>query len=710
MASVQGTGNFDPTVSWSASAGTINSTGKTTAAFIAPANLTGNVVITATSTVNTTKAGKTSIKVVLPPPTAAFQVVGPGGGNFFSIASDPSAPLKVYASALQAGIYASDDGGSTWKSFGTNMPADPRPGVVFAVSAVTGTVYAGTAAGVFKTANGGQSWSALPSLPAPSSNVAAAIAADPINDSILYVTDRKGGVYRSGDSGGSWSTINLPTTCAGSITVDLVQSGKVYFGSCSGFYVSVDSGATWNLLSNTGISIGAVVQARGTPQRLYAVVSITFPLVNLYKSGDGGVTWTQILRGDQIAGIVVDPVDADQVFALTWEAFTTAATLHGLVKTTDGGQTWNQLGFPTLTPDYTHPYLGLVGPGSLLVTSSAPQVFLAQTATHLWRVENSGALWTESDQGLTGTFGLQVAVDPITPTSVYLIAANGSGISKSTDSGKTWAPTLTAGGEAIAVDPFDSQHILASFSLADPLSATNSTIQVSHDAGVTWEDAPAPATQGLPAAAIVFDPSTQGTVYLGFPWQNAKLGVAKSTDGGGSWAFTNSGLTGSALIVESLAVDPLNPSVVIAGTDGGIYKSADAGLTWTLKSSSDISFSIALDPNQAGVAYASGQVLLKSSDDGETWAAVNVGRSDLVPPLTLAIDPSTADTLFLIPFGGPAVGWTPDGGVTWFWLSDGIAGNLLGGNLSHPAIAKTTPETLYIPSPNVGVLSLTLQH
>jgi photosystem II stability/assembly factor-like uncharacterized protein len=581
---------------------------------------------------------------------------------------------------------------------------------VFAVSAVTGTVYAATATGILKTVNGGQSWSALPPLPAPSSNVAASIEADPLNDAILYVTDTKGSVYRSENSGGSWSAIGLPTTCAGSITVDLAQSGKLYFGSCSGFFVSADGAATWNLVSNTGISIGTIVQSRATPQRLYAVVSMTFPLVNLYKSGDGGVTWTQILRGDQIAGIVVDPVDADQVYALTWEAFTTAATLHGLVKTTDAGQTWNQLGFPTLTPDYTHPYLGLVGPGSLLVTSSAPQVFLAQTATHLWRVENSGALWTESDQGLTGTFGLQVAVDPITPTSVYLMAANGSGVSKSSDNGKTWTSTLTAEGEAIAVDPFDSQHILASFSLADPLSVSNSTIQLSRDAGMTWQDAPSPATQGLPAAAIVFDPSTQGTIYLGFPWQNAKLGVAKSIDGGASWTFTNAGLAGSALIVESLAVDPANPSVVIAGTDGGVYKSADDGLTWTLKSSSDISFSIAFDSNQAGVAYASGQVLLKSSDNGETWAAVKVGRSDLVPPLTLAIDPSAADTLFLIPFGGPAVGWTPDGGVTWFWLSDGIAGNLLGGNLSRPAIAKTTPETLYIPSPSVGVLSLTLQH
>jgi photosystem II stability/assembly factor-like uncharacterized protein len=173
--------------------------------------------------------------------------------------------------------------------------------------------------------------------------------------------------------------------------------------------------------------------------------------------------------------------------------------------------------------------------------------------------------------------------------------------------------------------------------------------------------------------------------------------------------FLNNGLISSALIIQSLAVDPLHPSVVIAGTDEGLYKSADGGETWTLKSNADISFSVAFDPNHSGFVYASGQVFQRSTDNGETWAAVNVGRSDLVPPLTLAIDPKAADTFFLIPFGGPAVGWTPDGGTNWFWLPNNT-GNFLGGNLSLAAVAKTSPETLYIPSTTVGLVSLPLQH
>jgi photosystem II stability/assembly factor-like uncharacterized protein len=672
--------------------------------------VTGAISVLATSTADNTKTSKISLKVVTAPPSAAFEVVGPGGGDILSVAIDPIAPQKIYASAFQSGLYATSDGGLTWRNFGTNLPADPRLGAVLAVSAQTGTVYAGTPSGTFRTINGGQQWTALALLPPPSSNIAAAIAPDPLSDGVLYLTDTKNGVYRSTDAGHSWFAITLPTTCGGSITVDSAQPGKLYYGSCSGLFVSADNGGNWSLLSNSGINIGAIVQARSDPHRFYASVPGAFPLVNLYRSTDGGVTWTQILQGDQIGGLLIDPANADHVYALTWKAFTPSGTIAGLIRTIDGGQTWSQLGFPVVTPDYTHPYLGALGAGSLLPVSAVPQVFLAQTANHLWRVENGGSLWSESDQGLSGNFGTQMAVDPNDPSVVYLSANNGSGISKSSDGGKTWSNIFTASAEAIAVDPFDSHHVLAGFGLFDPLQISNSPLQVSHDGGATWFDAPFPPTQGLPPASIAFDKTTPGTVYLGFPWQNSKLGIAKSTDGGATWSFVNNGLTGIALIVESLAVDPLSPSTIIAGTDGGIYKSIDGGAHWVLKSSRDISFSVAFDSSHAGFVYASGQVLLRSTDHGETWISVNTGRSDLVSPLTVAIDPRAADTLFLIPFGGPAVGWSPDAGTTWFWLSDGIAGKALGGNLSVPAIATTTPEVLYIPSSTAGVLSLVLQH
>jgi photosystem II stability/assembly factor-like uncharacterized protein len=409
-------------------------------------------------------------------------------------------------------------------------------------------------------------------------------------------------------------------------------------------------------------------------------------------------------------GLVVYPSNPDEVFLSVGEVPVSYNTEYrGLIKSLDAGNTWTQLGYPTLTPDYTHPYYFTVGP--LLLLSTSPDVFAAQAAYHLWVIQNAGSVWTESDHGLTGNFGLQVAVDPSVPTNIYLASANGSGISKSSDGGKNWTNVFTVGAYSVAVDPFDPNHILAGVSLADPLSLSDSPLQVSNDGGVTWTDDPVPPQiqQTIPTS-IIFDPSTVGTIYLASSFTPG-VGIAKSTDGGASWSMMTNGLdTPSSLIVYSLAIDPSNPQVVLAGTAGGVYKSADGGGTWALKSSAQVPYSIVFDSNRPGYVYASGAILLKSTDDGETWSQVNLGRSDVGGNLMLAIDPESPDTLFLIPYGGPAVGWSPDGGATWFWLSNGLGKFTLGGYLSASVVSRTTPEVLYIPSSTVGLVSLTLQH
>ncbi len=152
---------------------------------------------------------------------------------------------------------------------------------------------------------------------------------------------------------------------------------------------------------------------------------------------------------------MVDPGNADRVTALTWAAFPSSGTIHGILRTLDAGQTWSEMGKPVLTPDYTtHPYL--VGLGPLFLISSSPEIFFSQTANHLWRIQNGGATWIQADQGLTGNFGLQLAVDSNTPSTVYVSGVNGSGINKSLDRGRTWTNLFSASAEAVAIDPFNS--------------------------------------------------------------------------------------------------------------------------------------------------------------------------------------------------------------------------------------------------------------
>lgn len=182
----------------------------------------------------------------------------------------------------------------------------------------------------------------------------------------------------------------------------------------------------------------------------------------------------------------------------------------------------------------------------------------------------------------------------------------------------------------------------------------------------------------------------------------------------------NSGLnsTGS-LAVWSLAIDPFNSQVLLAGTTDGLYKSTDGGASWNLKDTTEHAMWINYDPNHKNYVYYSGQagLLLKSTDDGETWSNVPLGGSYQAG--ALAIDPKAADTLFLVPRGETAVGWSADGGTTWVWLSNGLGTNGLkwvsvdlvsNGFSGRLAIAQTTPEVLYIPVTDYGLVSLVLQH
>ncbi len=723
-ATVQGVGAFDPSVTWTTTLGAVSSTAADNSQFTAPSNATGSATLTATSNQDATKTGSTEITVTLPPPVDAFQVTGPGGGDILAFVVDPSSPQTMYASIFDSGIFKSIDGGATWKDLSTTYPATPNLayGLVYglAVSARSGTVYSmfasssgATGDQVYKSSDGGASWSLVASLPASSSNLVTAMSLDPLNDSTLYVQDSKDNFFVSRDAGSTWSALTVPTTCGGTITADIATEGKLFFGTCSGLYASNDGGSTWTFLNIVdtygGVSIGSIVQAPSNPSRLY---TNAFP--GIWKSPDGGKTWSLILSGYSIGGLIVEPANADQLFVWGSEfSYGTLQGIHGLVKTTDGGKTWAQICYPKIDPDFSTHYYPWVG--ALNLVSTSPDVFIGVAADHLWRMNMANNSIQETDSGFTGNFGLQVAVDPSQPSTLYLAASNGGGISKSSDAGKTWTTLLNADASAVAVDPFNSNHLLASIGLFDPWQSTNSPLQASHDAGATWQDAPTPACG---PSQIVFDPKSSGTLYM----VCGSSGVAKSIDGGQTWNYVNSGLNPSSTFIRIMAISPANSQALIAGTAKGIFKSSDGGATWTQKNSSLAPISIAFDPNNPNVVYAGGNQLVKSIDGGDSWTSVDLGQSNIVS-VTVAVDPKVANTLFAVATAGadiPAsqVGWSPDAGTTWFWLDNGLKDILLGGNVASiagpvnflPAIAKTSPEILYLPSGTVGIVSLELQH
>ena len=183
---------------------------------------------------------------------------------------------------------------------------------------------------------------------------------------------------------------------------------------------------------------------------------------------------------------------------------------------------------------------------------------------------------------------------------------------------------------------------------------------------MAWTSVGPYGSRGVVWAAAI-DP-TSGTIYVA-----GQQGISKSADGGANWVVSSAGLTSSA--VRSLVVDPRTPSTVYAGTDsgpvGGVFKSIDAGRSWSrLGNSPPATTVLAIDRQAASTLYAGTERtgVFKTTDGGATWNRMSEGLA-IQGVMTLAVDPRTSGTVYaggrLEPGSPSGLARTTDGGTHW---------------------------------------------
>jgi len=236
----------------------------------------------------------------------------------------------------------------------------------------------------------------------------------------------------------------------------------------------------------------------------------------------------------------------------------------------------------------------------------------------------------------------------------------------------------------------------------------------STDAGGTWSagNSGLPYVVGFGIRSLAIDPQTPAILYaavVGDPWANPGwVGIYKSSDGGGTWS-----LASPLAEFNALAIDPLTPTTVYAGSDrDGVFKSTDAGATWSHHNTGLTHrrvHAVAIDPQTPTTLYAAGDFVpgdsnggvsggvFKSTDGGDSWTQVNTGLSRL-NVRTLAIDPRTPTTLYAGTYEG-GVFKSSDGGGTWSPANTGLADL----NIHTLVIDPQTPTTLYAGTGNRGV-------
>lgn len=319
--------------------------------------------------------------------------------------------------------------------------------------------------------------------PASYSGRIADLAVHP-NGRTWYVAVAAGGVWKTENAGTTWAPIfdSQTSFSTGTVTIDPNDPNVIWVGSGEnnaqravsygdGVYKSVDGGRTWrNMGLKESEHIGDVVVDPRDSKIVY--VAAQGPLWSeggdrgLYKSIDGGETWTRILAGTKWAGVnevILDPRNPDVLLASTWQrhrhvwGYLAGGPESGLHRSTDGGATWKKVsGVPEGE--------GRIG---LARSPSDPDVVyaIAEAANDrggVFRSADNGASWRrQGPYSTSGNYYSEIFVDPRNPDRVYAMDVR---TMVSDDAGRTFAPlgetNKHVDNHAFWADPADPDHLL----------------------------------------------------------------------------------------------------------------------------------------------------------------------------------------------------------------------------------------------------------
>jgi photosystem II stability/assembly factor-like uncharacterized protein len=491
--------------------------------------------------------------------------------------------------------------------------ADPR---VFYFGAVNG--------GVWKTANGGQTWSDITDGKSDISSVGA-IAVAPSDPNVIWVGTGESapredltygtGVYRTTDGGDTWQHLGLTETQQiGDIAVDPADPERAF--------------------------VAAMGHAFGpNPER------------GVYRTEDGGTTWTKVLYLDANTGAVDLSLDSSNprvIYAAMWKyrrspwGLDTGGGRSGLYRSLDGGDTWTDV---SANPGLPRTPLGRIGvvispanPRRIYASVEAPDS-AGEARGGIFRSDDAGATWTRVNGDWTwqirAWYFSGITADPQDENTVYLQSLYNW---RSVDGGEHWTRFRT---------PHDDNHILW-IDPADPqrmIHGSDGGATVSYDGGTSWS-----TLDNQPTAQfyhVITDDQWPYRIY-GAQQDNTTVSiVSRSQDGAigeRDWYPVAGGES------AHIAVDPRNPDITYGGLfegamfrhDHGTGQDRDISIdSWNYDgmAAADVpnrfawTFPVLLSPHDPNTLYIASQYVWRSTDEGYSFEKIS-------PDLSVA-DPAT---------------------------------------------------------------------
>jgi len=612
----------------------------------------------------------------------------------FSLTIDPNNPDTLWAGTQYVShIYRSDNGGQTWKNMNTGdngiieqkistrgFTVEPdNSDVVYFAGEVSsfewnnGVSLPGlgldmTKGVIYKTIDGGETWRRI----WYGDNLARYIWIHPQNHNIIYAStgifDREAansdpitiepggvGIIRSKDGGGTWEALGVARG---------FDSGDLYDGSL------------FMHPQNPDILLAA---AGNDPYSFYKGRK----LGGIYRTADGGGSWVKTLDGHNFSSVEICLGDPNIAYA---------SARTGFFQSSDSGQSWKKM-----TDERWGPADTVVGwPIDIQCDPRDFQrIFINAYGGGVFLSEDGGQTWIMSSKGYTGALMRYIAVASDDPGRVFVSAR--SGVFTSNDGGKNWYGLnygLARDLEAfvIAVNPLDSNHILASY-LDSGLRP-----KVSFDGGQSWEEINIEFAGGSGVITGIAFSSLDSSLMLASVgdkgchldagegcYSNAGGGLLFSRDSGKTWI--QSSLTSGQVQGFAFAGNIQRTYAVLHG--GQFYSSDDGGQKWQLVNSDLLSlfsppkdkdargivvFSLAVDPKNPDKVFVGfyGGGLAISLDGGKSWVLSASGMIPEAIVTAIVIDPNNPQVVYVGTLNS-GVYLSLDGGKTWTTLNDGLS-------------------------------------
>ncbi len=503
------------------------------------------------------------------------------------------------------------------------------------------------------------------------------------NISTVYAGSAAGGVFKSTDSGNSWTQIfdNYGSYSVGDIAIDPNNSSVIYVGTG-------ESNPAFDTYEGDGI----------------------------YKSTDGGTTFTNMGLPDsrRIARIVVDPTNSDRIFvAVGGQHFGGGNGAGGLYRSDDGGANWTNKLFVSDTTGCID--VVLFPATGVVIAAMWERVRLVDEpsrlggiTTGIYRSSDLGETWTLltsldgllDPSDLNGRIGL-TAVSSGTTAYALLATSSGAydGFYKSIDQGLTWSRTIDNDLVNAPLNAswgggwyFGQTRVAQS----DPsiVFALGFDIYRTATSGDSWDWRS--ASIHVDQHALWIDPANPQVMYSG-----CDGGVNFSSDGGLTWAVR---IGQPSTQFYAITIDPTNPERLYGGTqDNGTLRTL-TGATgdWTRIWGGD-GFYVIVDPTDPDIIYAESQNgwLVKTFNGGASWTAARNGmnfngeRHAWSTPI--AMDPNDNLTLY---YGSEGLYKTTDGAANWTAisadLSDAPHPRSSFGVITTISPAKTDNQVVYV--------------